>query len=92
MEDSKHIMKPTRLSVKVPAGDYGARAGFIFLTNKDPTTEEVRKRLEQYDSWTSEDYSKFEKERCVWTLKLCFVEVRHVMECFDVVVIQKGER
>lgn len=62
-EDSKHIMKLTRLAVKVPAGDFGARAGLVFLTTEDPTSEELTKRLEQYDAWTSEDYNKFVKER-----------------------------
>lgn len=62
-EESKHMMKLTRLLVKVPAGDNGARAGLLFITNEDPTTEELTKQLEQYDTWTSEDYSKFLNER-----------------------------
>ena len=62
-EDSKQMMCLNRLVVKVPAGDTGARAGLVFITNKDPTSEELSKQLEQYDSWTAEDYSKFLKER-----------------------------
>lgn len=62
-EDSKQMMCLNRLVVKVPAGDTGARAGLVFVTNKDPTSEELSKQLEQYDSWTAKDYSKFLKER-----------------------------
>ena len=63
VEESKHMMKLTKLLVKVPAGDNGARAGLLFITNDDPTGEELTKQLEQYDTWTSEDYSKFLNER-----------------------------
>ena len=62
-EESKHIMKPNRLVVKVPAGDTGARAGLVFVVNEDPTSEELTKQLEQYDNWTADDYHKFQNEK-----------------------------
>lgn len=65
------MLKLTRLLVKVPAGDNGAQAGMLFITNDDPTSEELTKQLEQYDTWTSEDYSKFLNERCDLCLKKC---------------------
>jgi hypothetical protein len=65
MEESKQIMKLTRVRVKVPAGDSGARAGLLFITNQDPTGEELTKKLEQYDGWTAEDYNKFKNEKYV---------------------------
>ena len=64
-EESKQIMKLTRVHMKVPAGDNGARAGLLFITSQDPTSEELTKKLEQYDGWTAEDYKKFKKEKCV---------------------------
>ena len=62
-EESKQIMKLTRVHVKVPAGDTAARAGLVFLTNEDPTSEEMTKKLEQFDKWTTEDYDKYMKEK-----------------------------
>ena len=60
-------MKLTRVHVKVPAGDNGARAGLLFVANQDPTSgEELTKKLEQYNGWTAEDYNKFKKEKYVW--------------------------
>ena len=67
-EESKLIMKLTKLLVKVPAGDNGARAGLVFVTNDDPTSEESIKKLEQFDSWTLEDYSKYSSTRQVFIL------------------------
>ena len=58
-------MKLMRVHVKVPAGDNGARAGLLFVTNQEPTSEELTKKLELYDGWTAEDYNKFKKEKCV---------------------------
>ena len=67
MEESKQIMKLTRVHVKVPAGDNGARAGLLFVANQDPTSgEELTKKLEQYNGWTAEDYNKLKKEKYVW--------------------------
>ncbi len=62
-EESKQIMKLTRVHTKVPAGDSGARAGLLFITTKDPTSEEFTKKLECYDGWTAKDYNKFKKEK-----------------------------
>lgn len=64
-EESKQIMKLTRVHVRVPAGDNGARAGLLFITNQDPTSEELTKKLEQFNGWTAEDYNKFKQEKYV---------------------------
>ena len=72
-EDSKQLVKLTRLTVKVPAGDTGARAGLVLVTNEDPTGEELTKKLELFDSWTLEDYNSFLNER------LDFVDVQELM-------------
>ena len=68
MDESKQIMKLSRVHVTVPAGDTGARAGLLFLVNDDPTGKELTKKLEQYDGWTAEDYNKFKKEKYVCVL------------------------
>ena len=65
MDESKQIMKLSRVHVTVPAGDTGARAGLLFLVNDDPTGKELTKKLEQYNGWTAEDYNKFKKEKYV---------------------------
>lgn len=73
MDESKQVMKLSRVLVTVPAGDSGARAGLLFVTNQDTTGEELTKKLERYDGWTAEDYNKFKKEKYVY-----------YRECFDV--------
>lgn len=64
-EESKQLMKLMRIHVRVPAGDNGARAGLLFITNQELSSEELTKKLEQYDGWTAEDYNKFKKEKYV---------------------------
>ena len=59
-EESSQLMKVSKISIKVEVGDHRPKAVIVFLTSTNPTEEGRKEKLEQYDTWTAEDFQKME--------------------------------
>ncbi len=64
-EENKHLISVTKVKVKVQTGEQGPKAGLVFLSTSDVTSEAFSEQLKAFDEWTREDYIKLDQKRCV---------------------------
>ena len=62
-EEGKMLVRLMRGFVKVQLGDQGARAGLVFLLDRDPTEEGLMEQLEQYNTWGLDEYEALQSKR-----------------------------
>ena len=58
------LLQVTKVKVKTQNSELGARAGLLFVFNRDePPEDGFLERFTQYDSWTGDEYEKLHRER-----------------------------